>query len=440
MPRSARNIDISDGHVVRRIVALRLERGLTKSELADAAGVTYRTVHDLESGRRARVQEKTLFLLTEALGVTPATVLGQMEPDPATPVADTPSRSWRARTILTVVFVVLVVAGIVGTSWVKTVLVPVYEPYGTVLRAEVPRLDVAAWTRDFGLDLWFCEPSPWTDDLWLVGFVEDPERGGRLSAIDRASGRTVWSVSPDLDRLRAAFPDSVLRGGHFGIVGGVPADVDGDGVPEYAFVFNNRMYYPSVVMVVDHDGRTKGHYEHAGILTGVTAGDVDDDGRDELFVTGTVNGRVRVGALALLLDHEGLVGTAPYEVEDRPEIPSDPAVVRVVMPAWEPALLFHLGGSRLWSIAPDISRDSDGVTTLTLQIGALPWRSGTEVVLHLDSALNVEQLVAVDDLVARVAATVPDSLRDRSPVDRPWLEQWTREFVRYERGRRTFPR
>ncbi len=75
MTGSRRNLDVSDGLVASRLQALRRSRGLGKSELADRAGVTYRTVHDLERGRRPRVQEKTLMLIAKGLEIPVAELL-----------------------------------------------------------------------------------------------------------------------------------------------------------------------------------------------------------------------------------------------------------------------------------------------------------------------------------------------------------------------------
>lgn len=65
-----KNIDISDPAIRNRLAELRERLNLTKPELAERAGVSFRTVHDIESGRRKCVQERTLRLLAVALEVT----------------------------------------------------------------------------------------------------------------------------------------------------------------------------------------------------------------------------------------------------------------------------------------------------------------------------------------------------------------------------------
>lgn len=64
------NIDISSTDFPSRLKALRARADLTKAELASRAGISYRSLHELEKGSRARAQEKTLRLLAGALGVS----------------------------------------------------------------------------------------------------------------------------------------------------------------------------------------------------------------------------------------------------------------------------------------------------------------------------------------------------------------------------------
>ena len=48
---------------------LRIEAGLTQEELAEAAGVSVRSVRDLERGRVATPQKETVRLLADALAL-----------------------------------------------------------------------------------------------------------------------------------------------------------------------------------------------------------------------------------------------------------------------------------------------------------------------------------------------------------------------------------
>lgn len=59
----------SDSYI--RLRELREKRGLTQEQLAVAAGVTAKTVANIENGRSAIPLKGTLRLLADALGVEP---------------------------------------------------------------------------------------------------------------------------------------------------------------------------------------------------------------------------------------------------------------------------------------------------------------------------------------------------------------------------------
>lgn len=53
----------------QRVRALRKAKGWTQEELADASGVAYRTVQDIEADKRARPQRGTVLALNRALEI-----------------------------------------------------------------------------------------------------------------------------------------------------------------------------------------------------------------------------------------------------------------------------------------------------------------------------------------------------------------------------------
>lgn len=77
MPRNVR----LDPDFPRRLRALRQRAHFTQSELAERAGVHYRTVHDLEKGSRTHAMERTLMDLAKALGISFAELVGREEID-----------------------------------------------------------------------------------------------------------------------------------------------------------------------------------------------------------------------------------------------------------------------------------------------------------------------------------------------------------------------
>ena len=434
------NLDISDGHAARRLAELRQARGLTKAELAEAAGVTYRTVHDLESGRRPRVQEKTLIVLADVLGTSLQDLLpaSPAEPDGET-ATPAPTPWYRRRRIrhAPLALGAVLLAIVLGLEATKSQLVPVHTPNGTVIRAEVPGLGLAAWSREYDSRVAFLEPSPWTDDLWLAGFSSHAEDGGRLRALDRRTGEVRWEVFPEMSELRAAYGDSILDDANFSVGAMVPADLDGDGTPEVVLRINHGMWFPSAVVAIDDEGTVLGQYEHSGFLLHCTAGDVDDDGRDEVFLTGYMNCDAHEGAAAVLLDLEGLSGGLPSHDARTPRvIPTDTAPARLLIRNYPSAMMNQFDTARrLGAHSPRIVRDTDGHVSLTLRVGshASPG-TGTDVFLRLTPDLRVVRVDIEDAFQYTIVSSWPDSLRP-GPTDPEWLREWTRTFVRYERGR-----
>jgi transcriptional regulator with XRE-family HTH domain len=432
------NLDISDGHAARRLAELRQARGLTKAELAEAAGVTYRTVHDLESGRRPRVQEKTLIVLADVLGTSLQDLLAASpaEPDDEPP-APTPWYRRRRTRHAPLALGAVLLAIVLGFEATKSQLVPVYTPNGTVIRAEVPGLGLAAWSREYDSRISFVEPSPWTDDLWLAGFGSNARDGGRLRALDRRTGEVRWEVFPEMAELRAAYGDSILDDAYFSVGDMVPADLDGDGTPEVVLRINHGMWFPMAVVAIDDEGTVLGQYEHPGHLLHFTAGDVDDDGRDEVFLTGYVNCDAHEGGAAVLLDLEGLSGGLPSHDASTPRvIPTDTAPARLLVRNYPSAIMNQFdAANRLGGYSPRIVRDSDGRVALTLLVGShASSGTGTDVFLRLTPELRVASIGITDAFHRLIVSSWPDSLLP-GPTDPEWLREWTRSFVRYERGR-----
>ena len=435
------NLDISDGYTAGRLAELRQARGLTKTELAEAAGVTYRTVHDLESGRRPRAQEKTLILLAEVLGAS----LQDLLPPPPTEADDaspTPTATpWyrRRRTRhAPLVLGAILLAIVFGFETTKSHLVPVYTPLDTVIRAEVPGLGLAAWSREYDSRIIFLEPSPWTDDLWLAGFGSRAEDGSRLRALDRRTGEMRWEVFPEMSELRAAYGDSIVDDAYFSVGDMVPADLDGDGTSEVVLRIHQDMWFPTAIVVIDDQGTVLGQYEHPGHLLHFTAGDVDDDGRDEIFLTGSMNCDAHEGAAAVLLDLEGLSGGVPSHADRTPAvIETDGAPARLILRNYPPAIMNQFDrAKRLGAHSPRIVRGTDGRASLTLRVGAHARSgTGTDVFFRLTPDLRVVRVDIEDAFRHTILSSWPDSLQP-GPTDPAWLREWTRTYIRYERGRR----
>lgn len=115
----SKNRDISDPRFGARVEALRLRLGLTREQLADKAGTTYRTILDIENAKRHKSQEGTLIRIAGALGVsldhlldldTPLPVELEPAPEPAEPRSKPALRSRRRVWGVVAVAAVLVAA------------------------------------------------------------------------------------------------------------------------------------------------------------------------------------------------------------------------------------------------------------------------------------------------------------------------------------------
>lgn len=62
----------------RAIQVLRTELGLSRTELADRAGLSYSYLSEIENGKK-QTSAKTLFVLAEVLGVTPSELMAAAE-------------------------------------------------------------------------------------------------------------------------------------------------------------------------------------------------------------------------------------------------------------------------------------------------------------------------------------------------------------------------
>jgi tetratricopeptide (TPR) repeat protein/DNA-binding Xre family transcriptional regulator len=70
-----KNVDISKSGLPERLRRIREEKNVPSADLAEKAGITARTLHDIETGQRPKVQETTIHRLADALGVTYAFLL-----------------------------------------------------------------------------------------------------------------------------------------------------------------------------------------------------------------------------------------------------------------------------------------------------------------------------------------------------------------------------
>lgn len=84
------NVPIEQPYFGQRLRTIREHMGMTRQELADQSGVTFRTILDIEKGKRRKIQEKTLFQLARGSGCSANELLG-LEPIPGIDPAPEPN-------------------------------------------------------------------------------------------------------------------------------------------------------------------------------------------------------------------------------------------------------------------------------------------------------------------------------------------------------------
>ncbi len=433
-----RNVDVSNSELPGRLQHLREERCLTQADLAEQAGLSYRTVLDLERGRRERVQVKTLMLLAKALDISYEDLRGDaVENEAAEPVSESPTvgpplwrRPWFV-VVLTfgaaIVIAALIVLGNVSAARFEL------SRENTVLTARDDWLGVKCWDREFDAPINFCETSPWSDDVVLVGLYGDTVEGGCVKALDRETGITLWGVAPDIDAIARAFGEEIAFSANYSCTGVAMPDLDGDGIRELVIRFCHGLWYPTALCFVDADGKITSQYSHKGHLYDMLAADIDHDGKDELVVVGTNNTKGYQGATVFILDEDHRSG-ASVDAEAAPtSVEPDSALVRVVFPQFPESYMHQMGAQRLEADRIRPYQSSNGSVRLIVTVGRAP---NYMLTIDMDSSLIPLSCGISDGFLSRIDLEHwPDSLIvDTGPPDEAWRMEWLDTHLRFEAG------
>lgn len=435
-----KNIRLSGTPFCEILQRLREERQLTKAELADRAGLTSRTVHDLETGKRECAQEKTLIALATSLDVTVADLLGRN--DEAGGDGDYPEASdcdrrpliSRHMGIALLASLLLVLALVWWNLWRFSCRHAEYDLESHRLIAHDAIFGAEIWSLQSTDRLMFCEPAPWHDEELLIGLGSETRNGGRLLNLERASGDTLWVMAPDLDEVVAAFGEQDVRAANFSCTDFKPFGTGADGAPQIVVRFTHGLYYPALVCRVDRAGRRLNQYANKGHLYGLQEIDLGDDGEPELLVTGTNNAKAYQGATVMLLDREHWAG-ASIDEQCNPEsqVP-DSARVRLVLPQFPPPYMQHLGSIRLQATNPQIHHSPDGDVLISVSVAA---SATATVIVYLDGELRPLGCDLTDGFASEIRRTWPDSLAvGTGPLDPAWLAEWLAGARRFEAGHR----
>lgn len=425
-----------------RLKILREERFLTQTDLADQAGVSPRSIHELESGRRERALSKTVMLLAEALNVTfDELVSGQastkehnsetppkQSKPPSTPTDATPSNSFlphhqRLRRIIYAIAAAIALAGAI-------LVVPKFtgheihiDELDGVVEVRDDLFGRLNWHRAFSDEIQTWRIAPWDEDVLLIGLAAHTAKGGRLLALDCEDGAVLWDIQPDLETMAQAFVPEYVYGGGFHCQAILDADLDGNGEVELVVHFTHVKWYPSAICVVDCNGVIESQYASRGRVYDIHVEDIDDDGRDELVCAATNNTPEYQGASLFILDnmHRNGASIDPTTSPGR-DVP-DSALVRIVIPAWPEDVMRATKTTRITATDIFLYVGEEGGLQIQADIGAAAIGG---FVLDFDSDLR--------PISAKISDALQSSFEQAGIDDFRWIQAWLDGNLRFETG------
>ncbi|MEZ4389036.1 MAG: helix-turn-helix transcriptional regulator [Candidatus Krumholzibacteriia bacterium] len=427
----ARNLSVREIDLAVRLRARRLAAGLSRQDLADRAGVSERSIRDIENGKRPRVQDKTLMLLAEALGCEPGDLAVLPAVPPPAPAGEATFRSggekprrvrWPLVTSLVGAVALLLIAAAV---WFAIDRASWEIVDGDVVVRDA-MLQHVLWRLDAGQTARLVVPSPWTRHRLLIGFNGNARDGAQAWLVDAATGKHLASYAMDDGPVREAFGDEILAEGQdFSCSDMRALDIDGDGTPELAIRFTHGKYYPVGVGCFTADGTRLGLYVNRGHLCDWRVEDLDQDGRDELLVLGTNNDPAYQGATIIWLEEGAWDGASvdpPGGPGDGPvgDI-ADGARYRLVLPAFTLPVMNELKVMRLDAFNVRTHRLADGALRIVFSVGVRS-RAGVSVVC--DDQLRPLMANPVDDAVSLARTWGPPYGEPGEFPTQEWLDAW----------------
>jgi transcriptional regulator with XRE-family HTH domain len=426
-----KNIDLTRGDFPARLGRLREDRHLSKGDLAERTGLTYRTIHDIENGKRKRVQEKTLLLIAGALDLSLDELLnGDHGEGPAPAPA---RRSGRALWIRAAVLagVGMLVAG--GVLWWVGRDQATWTLEDGHLEVRHALLGIPLWGSHQDEAVHSCEDSPWDSDHLIITRARESHLGGVVQCVERATGEVLWTVGPDLDALTAAFGEEIVMSAGFSArTEGYP-DVEGDGDPELLVRFTHGRYYPTAICLVDRDGTVRSHYASKGHVLTLAHEDIDGDGREEVVAGGTNNDPDYQGAQLFILDDVHAHGATVDSLCTPASPMPDSSLVRVILPQFPAPYMEQMTATRLAAWNVQIFRSPEGKARLSCEVGGPDPRQ--RMLVHFDEGLRPVGAEPSDKFREVARAEWPDSLLAApGPTDRVWVTEWLARHHRFEAG------
>ncbi|MEN8007805.1 MAG: helix-turn-helix transcriptional regulator [Candidatus Krumholzibacteriota bacterium] len=419
------------GDFLDRLREIREQQHLSQSDLAERAGLTYRTIHDIEQGKRVRVQEKTLLLIARALGMTLNDLLnGDVEQEQGK--AKT-SGSGRALWIRAAVMVGVAAVAAAGILWMVGRSHASWTLEDNRLAGKHGVFGLELWSSPYEIPIVSCEESPWDPGLLLVATDRTAPDGGEVRCLKRATGELVWSVGPDIPALVAAFGEEDVLAAKFSCRLFGYADLDGDGLPEVLVRFTHGRYYPTAVCTVERDGTLRSHYAVKGHVMDLRNQDLDGDGKDEIIGASTNNAKAYQGAMVFILDDQHANGASIDENCDGWSTQPDSALVRVVLPQFPAPYMELLQSTRLSAFEIQVFRNGEDEIQLSCEVGGSD--PNYRLLIQFDAELHPLGAVVKDRFQELANSQWPDSLTNGTgPGDPVWLAAWLARHKRFEAG------
>ena len=433
-------LDLQAGERLKKI---RLSKGLTPEDLGSAAGVSARTIRNIESGKQLNPTEFTRIQLATALGLSHDELWAVPEelPDPLQGAAASngeksshPSatggileQSWPLK--VGTILVVLVFLWI-SKGWILPPMVPDLSVEAGDLVARDPRTQEVVWRFDRDAEIHFHQPTPWNDRTVLVGLGADGEDGGGVFLLNAITGGVMWRSFLDVDHVRAAFGPESVDGARFIAVKAFFPDLDGDGQQEVVVTHMHGLWYPQSLLFLDREGRLLGQYDHRGHLYDALIVDLDRDRREEFLITGTNNAAAYQTGTLLKFDRDHLSGASLDSLAGDRSTLEDQAAVRVVFGSFGDEFLDCVELPRFQARGVRSFLDSSGESRVTVHVAG---PAGGIMVL-LDNELRPLSAHVNDYWAIEFGSCENILTRDRDLSLEAWLESWLGSARRFEAG------
>lgn len=412
-----------------RLRKYREELYLTQIDLAEKAGISHRSVHELESGRRDRALSKTIMLVAEALDLSYSELMGNgskpdqeliSTPDEPPVEQDQKKRSLRTFKISLLVFFVISFAttlafNIDNKAHVSSDLKTIEIRHGLFKNT--------LWSNTFSDNVKDFLISPWGGNVLLVALSAETIAGGCLIAFDLNTGTKLWTRYPDIEQMSMAFNPETVQAGGFICQEMLLADLDGDGVDELIVHFSHNRWYPAAICVIGKSGNIESQYASLGHIYDIVVQDIDDDGKDEIVVGATNNNPKYQGASLYILDQDNRSGASLDFLTSAERGVGDGSLIRVVVPAWPKFIMETLSLDRLRATEIYTYKNSDGQVCIQACIGE---PNTGAFVFDFDNELNL--------LSANRSDQIKTIFKNNGIIDFSWSDEWANSYIRFEKG------